>query len=702
MARRIKTTLGNDTLNPDDDIWVYVDGRIPVKKKVSELGKGDRIRFRRNKIEVTLDQALQHLESNPFYKHARGRIFYRYISEEDKVTMLRKLLLEGLVSQEVFPDTDEFRKSIVREGSDLTPTQYSAAYDAITSLFKGQGRAPAAGTLREWLRSETVLPYHPFKEVIPRVNPELEDFVDENGPRHKAWAFWMACRQQVMRRLMHGKGNGNGKGNHTPLTESLEKKDTVGVIVDDIVDQIAEEYDSDTVIATVTGVGEGRIQDRRDSVVEKGNESPIMIDQLIRDSKIVHSYAIPVMAEYLHRRRVQLEDFGLIEEEVLARMVESTGGSFQKSLYKRMKTDRKMDPEVVNRVMDDLIQNIPDRVVGIPEGTLRRLLSLEARLFSRVPDELVDYKLSKGEYITWGKNETVGRMALESKRRRIFTKYGFDPDAAFYGKEALWTIFDLCDQTIFKGNLSEAELKARAEELAGRYGGKSAVFSRKEILETLKRYGLQSLVDMNPWNFVLDDSAAAGEVSEAKHRGDIAREYLPDENFFRNATRQHNDLVQALVLHPEMIVEGARVIGSEYRFEEGWARADVVYELIHEGQRAVLALEVKQNAVPNGNGFDNAAKAVEQTAGYRAALESKLAYQRAYLKNRGCLKPERKGKRCPLFDYLSVQGVSCEIPVMGALAAYEISPEANEALKVAGCFPVRVTKAEDNSGGVGK
>ena len=112
--------------------------------------------------------------------------------------------------------------------------------------------------------------------------------------------------------------------------------------------------------------------------------------------------------------------------------------------------------------------------------------------------------------------------------------------------------------------------------------------------------------------------------------------------------------------NPELIEAGFIPEKAEYDFAEGWARADIFG---YDSNYNPVMVEVKQNAILNGNGFDNGLKGLQQTTGYKSSQQATVDY---YF------------RKCPL---LKETLNTFEKPkARGILAAYEIDENVKEAL----------------------
>ena len=133
---RIQTSLGEAELTSDATIQIYIDNKNSILKKVRDLKKGDRVLFKKDNITTTLDDINPLLERNPFYRNAREQIFYRYNSQEDRVTMLRKHLLEGLAEKGYLDNSFEMQDKINQAGTDLTEEDKWLAKEGLEEILK--------------------------------------------------------------------------------------------------------------------------------------------------------------------------------------------------------------------------------------------------------------------------------------------------------------------------------------------------------------------------------------------------------------------------------------------------------------------------------------------------------------------------------------------------------------------------------------
>jgi len=689
---RIRTSLGEAELKADDEVEVFVDGNVSLVKKASEIGKGDRVLVPNDRINVDPEKVLALLERNPIYRHARSKIFHVW-GPGRKVTLLRKLLLEGLIEKGSLEDSAELRKAIVLDGIDLGRAELIQARRALESILTENGKPPAKSTVIHWLDNTTVLPYSTHRTPLIAVNPELETFSDEDeseGSRYKAWSFWRSCREVLMTRLRHERKNGNDNGNGR---NRCQKRRKLSMVVDDIVDDVAQTYDENTSIATVVSSerGNGKRQVGDGDIRRRGSGQPISPTELMQDNQILYSYYIPALAAYLRKREVPEDRICTIESEIIKRFVEFSGKTLPEGVDGGS-DEYEVDEETVNTAMKDLMENIPDKLVGLPNGTTRKLLSLSARFLAATPRDIgmwyqTDKEMKRAAQELKGLIETSSAAGLtdtatfvhekerlekelkakgryiEKLEGRIKEKYRIDTKN-IWKKATGWQIADAYDRSLFDEKDPE-KIKARLLKLAKRE--KRIMYTRGEIANSLRRYGLEFMVDFNPFNVMLDDEESARRCGYSAGKEKVIVRHMPNKEWMQRASEGHTDLVRFIMLNSDRIFEpvGWKLIKSEYGFSGQWARADLVYEHPEGIQKGVLAVEVKQHATSR-EGFDNALKAVEQVTGYRAALQADFSY-------------------CPVTRNMNV-------PVMGVLIAHEIDDNAKRALEESGCAYLEIPK----------
>ena len=655
---RIKTVLGEAEIDPDTNVQVYIDGKVSFVKKAAELKPGDKVIFKKERINASIkdEDITLALEANPFYKHARSRIFWRYNSEQDKVTMLRKLILEGLINEGLIQDTEQFRKAIVMEDRDLTREEYGAARKGLVSLLKIE-REPHETTEMRWLDNTTVLPREKYRRGLTVVNPELGDFSDEEGTRRRAYDFWLACRQQLGKRLRHGDINEQRQERDS---EDKDKTPKTRVVVEDIINQIAEDYDENSRLAAVisTKVTSG-IASKDSPIILNGakkGETPLSLMQLMQDSSIIHSYAMPILDLYFIQRGLfSTDQRDTLKREILQQYFKTEGisGGY-------WAPGKRISPANLEKVMDELISDAPDESLKLPKGTVQRLLNLNARLYSEVPKIIREWEDNKVMSNSTNGSHLARQGYLKRERilrKRILERYGVNPDL-IVSRFPTWTF--ICQRN--PKLLSETDPNRLAdgiEEIATliKSSGKG-ILTNKEIEETLERYGLGEIITFNPWNLIgggedeLKESAKRCFNKGKEVRDRRLKEYSPDAEWKKRAGEAHDKLVDKIIKYPELIEPGLELIKAEYRFEEGWARADLLYK---DSKGDLLVVEVKPNAVRNCSCFNNGLKAVQQVGGYKGALERMLRY-------------------CPATR-------NEKINVRGILFSYQIDENTKEALK---------------------
>ena len=137
--------------------------------------------------------------------------------------------------------------------------------------------------------------------------------------------------------------------------------------------------------------------------------------------------------------------------------------------------------------------------------------------------------------------------------------------------------------------------------------------------------------------------------------------YVPN---FSLQGKKHDQLVDLLARESDYIETGLELIDVEYKIDDGWARTDIRYK---DKNGKYLVVEVKQEAENNQEGFDNAKKAVTQTAGYQRAVEAQLIYE-------GIQNPQVRGM---LVAYIISQEAKNALEIMG-LEYTELLPELRE------------------------
>lgn len=729
---KIQTSLGEAELSPDTYVQVYIDGKNSICKKASALDEGDRVLFNRKKINKTLKDLLPLLERNPVYKYAREQIYDFYNSNEDNGTLLRRLTLEGLILHGYLDDSAEIRKKIKQgKKAELSKDERYMAINGIQEILSKNPEnkeKPKEGAFDNWISGKSVLTWGKYIPLLSQINEKLSDFSDTEGKRYNAYKFWEICNQQVIKQLHRGDTADNNKNNKGAKNE--DKKRDHHIVVDEIISQVVEEYDSDSVIAPIISAQEINPSENRfySPVIARGRDNPIDFSTANRDRQILHHYLKFVCAKYLNKsKNLSKENIDQIDE--FAPMVISGNISTDHLDNEKKEAAEKLGKKA-ELFFQDTIDGKIDEIFAVKEGTITRLLKTARNLSYSLPLELVnEFHILKNEVEKLKEDIQVYEkdpQALESAKMQIkmHLEYAGESD-----EELDYQLKQIIKKQVFQkrikiGNL-EKDLRSVERELEKGYMVKrgdldkdfylvqqlvffkhaepdslvpempfyfedvtkdkieeikkyiatkprrgirqSIEFIRKpEIIDCLKKYGLEALTNLNPYNFILDeDFNTLKKPDYSKHKP-----HNKNPKWIQEAGKGHDEFVDRLIDNPDLIEPGLQLLDSEYKFGKGWARADLLYQ---DSQGNLLILEVKQYAKRNGDKFNNAFKAIEQTTAYRAAKQAGIDY-------------------CPLLRDMNLK-------VRGMLVAYEIDDDAKKSLEKQGCEHKEIKYKKSNGEG---
>ena len=378
-----------------------------------------------------------------------------------------------------------------------------------------------------------------------------------------------------------------------------------------------------------------------------------------------------------------VEDFRAgLDEAVLARNLEKLGIKIVSQIFRG--ASEEIDTKKVDSVMNDIISGKIDETYKLPEGMTQKLLHILTRVASLIPEEVVEFGDVAAKIALWPKaaveaEELVERAKYLSKKvKRDYEedlidilKHGtlstllktgrIQEESGHFGEKELGDLVSIVNERDYSEE--KLILLRKMQEETKEYCKRNnlELISGKDLQKIHEKYGVGPLATINVINYLPDFWACLKE--KRKNEEHLPRNANPE--WMKYATKGHQDLVDRLIENPEIIESGLELMQSEYNFGEGWARADIVYK---DRNGNPLVVEVKQNAVRNGDGFDNALKAVEQTAGYRAAVEAILDY-------------------CPLTR-------EQDHNVRGMLVAYNIDDDAKTALEKNECEYKEIARDE--------
>lgn len=684
----IKTSLGNAQLSPDIKVQVYIDGKNSILKEVRDLQKGDRVLFKKDSITTTLDDVIPLLEENPFYHHAREQIFHRFNNDKDRVTMLRKHLLEGLVEKRYLDNSPEMQEKINQEnGQDLSRNEKWFARNGLVEILKGNTEnEEIPSTFDNWIGNKSVLTIGKYLPLLAQVNPALADFSDKEGEKYQAYQLWSTCRKQVMRRLHRGSGendtgSGNGKSNGKDKVNSR-------VIVNDIVNQVVENYDADTAIAQVVdthSINPSRESDDLSSITLRGNEEPMSPIETYMDSKVITEFSQNLLVNYFQEKGVLNTDkdtmsiVKIFTNKALYQRTEDLIGAVEGFSNKEFK-DGMQPAEIRNIILEDISSGYLDKINNLPEGTIVKLTQLDKKLIEEGRKDFMIYQarllgLNHGDEFFSGLEKENEAKELKRLKKNLENKFKVD----------LKDIGNICTHSEVSDYMAREEMKngvgSYIDHEEHKYDRIKKFIEKKGLLlisepkkrEILDKYGFTCIgLDAGDYQESKDEASSNTATNKPTYTHLKPDSKKPsDRRFLRNAAKGHNELVSKLMENPDLIEEGFTPQRAEYNFQDGWARADIFG---YDANLNPVIVEVKQNATRLDNGFDNGLKAGEQVSGYKASLEFDLNYCQA------------GAEKCPL-----LMGRP-EPKARGILVAHKIDDNVKQALKKSGCEYKEVSK----------
>ncbi|MBI5393649.1 hypothetical protein HZA96_07320 [Candidatus Woesearchaeota archaeon] len=244
----IETTLLNTFL--DDNSWTYVKaGNQFVRKKASDLNRGDLVVIQNEAIHKTLDEIIPILQQSMRYQIAEETIHEKNCNDK-YIPKLRILLLEGLAD----PETPELRKKILREGSDFTQQEYTHLRRTICKIVD-----IGEDAVNDWLKGETLAPanWRNFQKLIS-INPAFEEIYqsyEQNTGYFSNYQLYVGLRRTIMSYLTKRTGKKEGSETKRKSPRTTERK--TGVYTDEIelvVSHFIKEIDDTYSAARITKI----------------------------------------------------------------------------------------------------------------------------------------------------------------------------------------------------------------------------------------------------------------------------------------------------------------------------------------------------------------------------------------------------------------------------------------------------------------
>jgi len=195
----IKTEAGSNILPPRKKVLVRVGERY-VPREAKALNPGDKVRWRREFIQKTLDEVDAVLSTNSQrYIEARETVMEQN-SARVWIPKLRIHLLSAL--------TDATKAQIMLEdGADLSPEAtreaVNTAHEAILNYSSTQGMDPVAwDTVANWVSGRTIAPFDKrFFAALSPINPvftQIATDFERDGPWAQAYELYVNLRKIAM------------------------------------------------------------------------------------------------------------------------------------------------------------------------------------------------------------------------------------------------------------------------------------------------------------------------------------------------------------------------------------------------------------------------------------------------------------------------------------------------------------------------
>jgi hypothetical protein len=210
----IKTEAGNNFASPLKRVLVRFKDHY-IQKRAKDLAEGDKVRWKREFIQKTLDEVDLVLSAQSGrYASAREAVMEQN-SARVWVPKLRVHLLESM--------SNASRAQILMEGTDITPEEYravsNAAHERILEYSSMHSLDPVCwDTVLNWVSGKVIAPAEKrFLDALGSFSPVFSeiylDFI-KNGPWSEAYSIYTNLRKVAMSYisdLQLKEGNGSEK-----------------------------------------------------------------------------------------------------------------------------------------------------------------------------------------------------------------------------------------------------------------------------------------------------------------------------------------------------------------------------------------------------------------------------------------------------------------------------------------------------------
>ena len=633
----IETTGSDYILSQNRKISVFVDHKTYILKDSSELVEGDRILVERKPIKKSLEDILPILKNDLFYKHALEHTHTKNTNGQN-VSNLRVKLLEGLILNGYLPNTEETRAKILME-KEFSEQELEQVISNISGAIElSDTNGVRKKRIKEWLNGKT-LQYNlkgienesELLTALSILHPDFEnlrDKEDSNSWRYNV-RFLRAVHSSVEKYLQRDLSeiaqngvsvNKSKKSSKNATNSSSDIK--IDVLADKIRQSFMTDFDENYSIATITkatAIRANTEQYKKTKGLEgKLGEYEIETDlsnlqELSMEEIITQKYAIKqIMYQLIYAKINNLNDI------------------FDMSEWKTKYTKSQLVEVFLKGIIitnDNSLENFVYSKI-LPKDIFKNLYTLEevcekTNLSKDIFMELLNV------YNTFN-NINPFNSIVNLTENNVFKECGLDLDLEKLKKIIGSKLVEKELELLY--SIKPIFLENKHSYLFEKYKGKDLskyFLSYDETAKILQRNNLPlEILDQLADSFKYDSKYQArikqeenqkrGEEVLNKARSGIG--YIPN---LSKAGKKHDQLVDLLAKEPEFIEEGLELLDIEYQIDDGWARTDIRYK---DSKGQYLVVEVKQEAENNQSNFDNAKKAVTQTAGYQRAVEAQLIY----------------------------------------------------------------------------
>lgn len=640
----IETTGEDYILSQNRKIPVFIDEKTYLLKDPSELVEGDRILVERKPIKKSLDDILPVLEKDLFYRHASEQTHTRNANGEN-ISNLRIKLLEGLIQNGYLSDTEETKGKILMEQdfSDVELEKIISNISGVVELSDTNGIRKQR--IKEWLNGKT-LQYNlrgienesELITALSLLNPDFENLRDREDST--SWRYNVRLLRAIHSSVERYLGRDLSEVKQiedAKLIRERNKKSTQKNFSEIKIEQIADkvrqsfmvDFNQNYSIATITkatalrinpeqykkGKGlEGKLGEYElDGNIDLNNLQKLSEDEILQSSDLLYNIALNLLLKGLGTELILTYLPGINNNLKYgikgANYIDKTGilnycllrdlNSVQKKILPDFGMTKKSTDLTISIVNGQIDKNL-----GLKEGTFISILEKYIHLTRSVSENAY---LSELFYMAMINNKDIERVYGKGKFSKIIT------NPSSFWKKRINSFYDIKRDIV----------PEHFHEIKG-------FLSYDETTEILKRNGLSvEILDHLGDCFKYDSKyqARIKQDENQKRADDVltkARSKLGYVSNFTLQAKKHDQLVDLLAREPEFIEEGLELIDVEYQIDDGWARTDIRYK---DSKGQYLVVEVKQEAENNQSNFDNAKKAVTQTAGYQRAVEAQLIYE---------------------------------------------------------------------------